>query len=306
MVGKEIRSASWKFGLVALLVLVALTQNPTPYETIVEYADIEREFMQEELERMRERGLSEREIEEMYGPSISPEDRSLEELSRAYVSDGATAMVLLAGLLGVGLVSSEVGGGTILALLSRPVSRTRLFLTKYIVCAAFLLAASVFGAVALFSVAWLRDYPFGEITWAGVVLAVFLMWLVSLFILGTALLVSTLTRNAMQSLIGTAVVVFLLLTFPTLIITFADIFLWNDLYYEDGFGQFGRLYEVVQILTLNNYWPDPGYFWPGGEDYMLGPYPLSDGSKILDFVVCFFAAVIPLLTSLWLFDRKKF
>ncbi len=307
MIDKEIRTASWKFGLIALVVLIALTQTPTPYEEIVEMTNIEREFLEEEIPQMvEEEGLSEREARDMYGSPPDPVEWSLEELSRAYVDNGVAAMVILAGLLGAGLVSSEVGGGTIFALLSRPISRTRLFLTKYIVCAAFLLAATALGTVALFSLARLRDYPLGEINFAGLALAAALLWLVSLFVLGMALLVSTLLRNALQSLIGTAVVIFLIITFPNLIITFADIFLWNDLYYDGGGVRLRSLYRIVETLSLGNYWLDASYFWPDGPRYLIDPYYPAGGLKVVDFIVCFFAAAIPLFAALWLFNRKKF
>ncbi len=306
MVDKEIRSASWKFGLVALIVLVTLTQIPTPYKEIVEMTNIEREFMEQDLEQIREEeGLSEREVEEMYGPS-DPVDWAMNELAGLYVGGGAAGIVLLAGLLGVGLVSGEVGGGTIFALLSRPISRRRLFLTKYIICAAFLLAAAVLGAVALFLVALLRDYPFGEVTWTGVVLAVFLMWLASLFILGVAILVSIFTRNVMQSLIATAAAVFLILTFPSLITAAIEIFFWNELDYETDWRRLEELYRIADYLVLNNYWPDLGYFWPGGNDVSMNPISPARVSKPVDFIVCFFAAAIPFAASLRLFERKKF
>lgn len=305
MIDKEIRSASWKFGFVALIVLVTLTQIPTPYEEIVENMEFQRDMSMGKGEIPPPPGdfqMTEREAEEMFDPV----DRAMNELSGLYVVGGAAGIALLAGLLGAGLVSGEVGGGTIFALLSRPISRTRLFFTKYIVCAAFLLAAAVLGAVALFVVAWLRDYPFGEITWPGVVLAVFLMWLASLFVLGVAILVSILTRNTMQSLIVTAVIVLLILNIPNLIMTFAEIFLWNEFDYENNVRQMEQVYEAVQALTLNNYWPDSGYFWPGANRSWEYIDSMPGGSKILDFVVCSFAAAIPFLAALWLFNRKKF
>jgi ABC-type transport system involved in multi-copper enzyme maturation permease subunit len=303
MIDKEIRSAAWKFGLIAFVVLVTLTQIPTPYEEIVEMANMEREFLEEELPQIQEEGLSEQEAREMYGPPPDPVDNAMNELAGAYANLGAGAMVVLAGLLGIGLVSSEVGGGTIFALLSRPISRRRLFLTKYIVCASFLLAAAVLGAVALFLVALLRDYPLGEITWPGVVLAVVLMWLASLFVLGIAILVSIFTPNVMASLIATAAAVFLILALPSLITAFVNIFLWNEFRPR----QFARLlYEVSYTISLSSYWPDPGYFWPGGNSFKFGPPSPVRVSKTVDFVVCFFAAAIPFAASLWLFERKKF
>lgn len=306
MIDKEVRSAAWKFGLIALVVLVALTQIPTPYEEIVEDANRQREIIEADMAQIREvEGLSEAEFEEMYGSQADPVDWAMGELSGLYVAGGAAGIGLLAGLLGLGLVSSEVEGGTIFALLSRPISRRRLFLTKYMVCAAFLFAAAVLGAVALFLVALMRDYPFGEITWTGVVLAVFLMWLASLSILGIAILVSTLTRSVMASLIGTAVAVFLLLTFPALVTFAAELLFWNEIYGGD-LGGSERFYEAMYSFMLINYWPDPGYFWQGGEMYSGYPVPPTITSRIIDFIVCFFTAVIPLGASLWLFERKKF
>lgn len=307
MIDKEVRSASWKFGLVALIVLVTLTQIPTPYEEIVEMTNMEREFMEEELPQIQEEeGLSEQEAREMYGPPPDPVDNAMNELSGIYVTLGAGAMVVLAGLLGIGLVSGEVGGGTIFALLSRPISRRRVFLTKYVICAAFLLAAAVLGAVAVFLVALMRDYPFGEVTWTGVVLAVFLTWLASLFVLGIAILASIFTRNVMASLIATAAAVFLILTFPSLVTAAIEIFFWNELDYNEDWRQLERLYRISNYLMLNNYWPDLGYFWPGGNDFWISPISPARVSKTTDFIVCFFAAIIPLGASLWLFERKKF
>lgn len=304
MIDKEIRSASWKFGLVALVVLVTLTQIPTPYEEILRMANVEMEFFEEEVPQMaEEEGLSEREAREAYGSPPDPVDNAMNELSGIYVTLGAGAMVVLAGLLGIGLVSGEVGGGTIFALLSRPISRRRVFLTKYIICAAFLLAAAVLGMVALFLVALLRDYPFEEVTWTGVVLAVILMWLASLFVLGVATLISIFTRNVMASLIATAAAVFLMLMFPSLITAAIEIFFFD---YDEDWRQLERLYRISNYLMLNNYWPDYGYFWPGGNDLFIRPVSPANTSKTVDLIVCFFAAVIPFGASLWLFERKKF
>ena len=134
MIAKELRDGWWKFAVATLLVLVVVLAFPVPaqYEEIVKAYD---------------------------PPSTSPLEVAIREMFALYTAGGFFVLVPLAALLGGTLVSSEVSGNTIYLLFSRPMSRWRLLLVKYAVCAAILFVAAVSGSVLLVLVASSKGYP---------------------------------------------------------------------------------------------------------------------------------------------------
>lgn len=118
MIAKEWRDARWKF-LIATVPVVLLVLLLSPYGEFVEEA---------------------RRI-----PGEDPVENALRDLNDLYYLGGFFVLLPLAAFLGVASISGEVSSGTVLLLLSRPMSRTRLLLTKYAVCAGTLLVAAVLG-----------------------------------------------------------------------------------------------------------------------------------------------------------------
>ena len=132
----------------------------------------------------------------------------------AFYSD--TILYLLVGLVsvlfGARLFAGEEGSGSILLLLSRPISRERILLTKYGVCALLLLAlcclcgvaALVFGAAA------------GEVPpISGVLLSTFLLWLGTLFVLGVTLVYSVLIPSSLAAGVLGFFTIYILAIAPT-------------------------------------------------------------------------------------------
>lgn len=220
------------------------------------------------------------------GYLLDPVGMALGEMSLAHGLVGATVLGLVGGLVGTILVSREVREDTVFWLLSKPVSRTRVLLTKYSVCAGALLALSAFGSVALIAVAWTRGYPVGSVSFAGAVLSTVLVWLGSLSILGVALLFSVMFGRVLASIVATGVVVYLMLTGP------------------------GYLAEVLRMYFSNEQLAPT--FPYAADKYVLPFYWFSErsymgkGIAMTDFLVCLIAAAVPLLAALWLFNRKAY
>lgn len=180
MVAKELRDAWWKLLAAAVAVvpsLLIVAEYLPPYES------------------------AGRVVEE-FPPGIVTQQ--LWNVS----SGGGLALGFLAALLGAALVSGETSQSTIFLLLSRPVGRARVLLTKYAVCAGILLAAAAFGHVLFLAVAFVaKGYPPGLVSVSSVILSTVLLWLGSLFVLGATLIVSVAFRNVTASVIAAALVV---------------------------------------------------------------------------------------------------
>jgi ABC-2 type transport system permease protein len=289
VVTKECRSAWWKFALVALLVVATLigANLPTPYEEIVKIARANAMtgtvtiVPNVDLESGEAAPVEPR-AETVDLPTNSDE-MALTELWAIYGSGGGTAMVLLAALLGVGLISGEVSRNTIFLLLSKPVSRTRLLLTKYAVCAGVLLLAAGLRAIVLMVAAAFKDYPLAQVSYLGVALSVVLLWLGSLSVLGVALLASVLFGDVIKSVAVTIVALYLMLA-PA---SWINYFLWDE-YHALGLSD-----EFPYKATLFFYWSSEALF-------------LGEAFETTNFLVCLVAAVAVLVAALWLFRRKAY
>ncbi len=129
MIAKEWRDARWKLIAIALLAVATLiyANLPTPYEEIVKVARYNSKVNPVDAvpnvisngAGAAKPGLSAKTIE----LPTNPAEISVDELWSVYSFGGGAAMALLAGLLGVGLISGEAGRNTIFLLLSKPVSR---------------------------------------------------------------------------------------------------------------------------------------------------------------------------------------
>ena len=289
------RDSWWKLlGIGALAIgALVLSDLPTPYAEIEQMTSenanphVYSVTLDEPVQRndaamsaADERAL--REAAEATGLPTDPVKMALDELWIVYGAGGGAAMALLAGLLGVGLVSEEARRNTILALLSRPVSRRRVLLTKYAVCAGILLFAAVCGGGVLMVAAGIRGYPLGELSVVGAVLSVVLLWVGSLFVLGVALIFSVLTRNVLVGIVA---------TLAALVLLSPD--QWTSFSFWSQFPVQGLQDRIPDNLTVFNYWSSKGLY-------------LGQEIAFTNFLVCLIAAAVPLLLALWLFRQRDY
>jgi ABC-type transport system involved in multi-copper enzyme maturation permease subunit len=268
MIAKEWRDARWKFFIAAFVVALLVPLLP-PYEDFVE-------------------GLGD--IPAKHLPGGTPQEYVMQEIMVFYMGGGFAILLPLAALLGAGLISGEVSNGTIWLLLSKPVSRIRLLLTKYAVSAGILLVAAILGNVLLIIAGAVRGYPLGQLSLPGMALSSLLLWLGMLFVLGIALLVSVIFRSAISSIIATALALYLILVaLPAYSL---------ELYYllsgGPSLNQGSSVAErLIQGIGIAQYWFTENMF-------------VGDSFAAVNFLVCMIAAAIPLLAALLLFNRKAY
>lgn len=247
MIARELRGAWWKLIIAAVgavpAVLIVAAYLP-PYET---------------TGRIVER---------------FSDEAALEHILNVY-DGGGVALALLAILLGTATVTEEVGRGTIYLLLSKPVSRTRILLTKYTISAGILFLAAALGHAVLIVAAVARGYPLGLLNAYGVVLSTALIWLGSLSVLGLAVMFSVLCRNALVSAAATFVTAYL------------------SLYVLPGYAELFVPYDILEKVA-------PLYSWTSAALYA------GDGLAPLNFLACFAVMTVLLVTPLWLFNRRAY
>ncbi len=222
MIGKEWRDARWKLLLGILAFLVVLPLTIRSYEAIQEEIKFNIKMMQGDMSapevsmgpRTKEDKESRADMREQVREMQSPE--FVEDMAYSELSDTITYLNLLvvgslAGLLGVGLISSEVSGGSIFLLLSKPLSRGKMLMTKYTVCAACLLVVAAFGGIGAILYAYARGYPSESVQVAQILTSTTLHWLASLFVLGVALIASIIFRDVVLTLVATVAAMFLVL-----------------------------------------------------------------------------------------------
>ncbi len=141
-----------------------------------------------------------------------------------FAKNGPEIMVIMAIVLGAGLIAGEVNKGTIFFLLGKPVSRERVLLIKYAVSALILLAISLICGVALVLTAAIAGHPQNI---GGVVISTVLLWLGVLFGLGLSLMFSALFKDALWPLIC-ALIITVLTIIPSFI---PDWGAWNLISY---------------------------------------------------------------------------
>ena len=272
MIAKEWRDARWKF-FIAAFVVALLVPLLTPYEDVVEGVD----------------DVPARHLPVGVG---NPEEYAMQEFTGFYTVGGIAILLPLAGSLGVGLISGEVGNGTIFLFLSKPVSRLRLLLTKYSVCASILVAAAILGNVLLVVAGVVRGYPLGQLSPLGMTLSPLLLWLGTLFGLGTALLVSVIFRSVISSAVVTALVLYLVLVaLPAY--SLEHYYLWTEGPPNGVYQRPSMVENLIQGVGLARYWTSEGLYM--GESF-----------PAVNFLVCLIGAALPLFAALWLFRLRAY
>ena len=316
MIAKEWRDARWKLLIALAAILVIVFVVPRTYEQIQADARREIEQMQREIEspdaglltpdmppEVRERESQyvddarddmRRQIADMRTPGYSVAMAGSE--IRGFSMGANVVLVPLAGLLGVALVSGEVGRGTIFLLLSKPVSRRRTLLTKYSTCAVVLFAAALVGAVASIISGYTHRYPAGSFSAIEILASAGLFWLGTLFVLGVALLASVLFGDVIKSVIAAVASLYVIHSAPDFARSFIQWLTWTDADYERSFGPTDAWYRTFERFRLVNYWT--------AEDLRTGEFLLSQAAQ--NSLVCLVAAAVPLLLALWWFRRKAY
>ncbi len=278
MLAKELRNMWWMLIVGALIFLPILVSGPTPYAQLVEIARSEPELLVLQAPSMYEQDEK------------IPEDPVIfaaEEMALFFGGVGKTFLIPIAAVLGIGLISAEVGRNTVFFLLSRPISRTHVLLAKYAAGALALLGVAVFFGVGLVVSAGARGYPLDHLNPTGIALSILMLWLGSLSVFGLALACSVLLRN----LVWSAIAVLSLLTLAWSFSNFLYGFWMN--YFLDENESLGLSADVVQRAIIPHYW--------SSKDLYLG-----DSFAMVDFLVCLSAAALTLLAALWLFRRKAY
>lgn len=306
MIAKEWRDARWKLliGVLAFLLIAAVA--PRPYERVKMSVQKEIQMMEQgiqepvrlpptegpaEAERFKQQ--MRKDLEDMREPGY-PARSAGWELEYVQTSANYAILVPLAGLLGVTLVSAEVGQGSIYLLLSKPLSRRRMLLTKYAVCAACLLAVALAGAVGILLSAVAHGYPPEAVNVGRTLADAALIWLGSLFVLGVALLASTIFKGVIPTILAAAAALYLIHIGPDLARSLIEGIYWtNDDYMRPG-REMEAWYDAFESWRLSRYW--------GNSTFAFG----QNASTLQSFVVCLVTAVPPLLLALWMFQRRAY
>lgn len=278
MIAKEWRDVRWKFAVGVLLFLALVVTNIQPYETVedgfanaglIDDGPKERRYTQEEVV-----------------------NAAIDGMFITYDA-GKGILAPLAAILGVGLISSESSRDTIFLLLSKPISRIRLLLTKYGVGAGVLFVVALLGSAGLLMSAAARGYPLGSLSMSGIALSTLLLWLGSLVVLGVALLTSVVFRSVIGSVVATVLALYLVFNLSGVL----DVLLYN---FQDVLGIYdsqGRSlyfpYGPIEALNLAQYWTDQSLYF-------------GESLAAMNFLVCLIAAALPLLAAMWLFNRKAY
>ncbi len=276
MIAKEWRDARWKLVLGALVILVLAVVVTTPYRWVSDGTLVAPNMIPESLP-----------IPDGFPRELSPAESAVYNVEGSFATVCGYVLVPLAVLLGVAMVSVETGSNTVFLLLSRPMSRTRLLLVKYGVGATILLGVTLVGCVGIVVSAATSGYPIGMFSFFGVALSVALLWIGSLLVLGTAVLMSVVFRSVLFSLTATVVALYAGLTGPQLLSAF---------FRQPVPRPSGDIYWTNGWLT----WLDVSRYW-GGEILYLG-----ESLAALNFIVYSVLAAVPLLTALWIFNKKAY
>ncbi len=266
MIAKEWRDARWKFAIATALVLAIGvmipidTLFPHAYSLFGEPANVVAPSPREDAGYLRYLLWSQWFTE----------------------ASGNLILMLMAAILGAGLISDETNRGTLFLLLNKPVSRGRVLLTKYAINASVLLAISLLGSAALLVTTRAFGYPQDT---SGVLVSTVLMWLGLLFVLGTALLLSVALDNTLLAVAGTFLVWILTSVFPALVAQqVAVLFLSSQ-------SEFPA--SLFDALALSPYWSS------------LAAYS-GESLPTTQLLISLTTAALPLLVALRVFKRKAY
>lgn len=172
-------------------------------------------------------------------------------------NNAGTLFSLLAVILGAGLIAGEVSKGTIFFLLSKPIGRERIILTKYGISAAILLGAILCGSVALFISSLVMDHPQDVLRLLN---ASILLWFGLLFVLGLALVFSVIFQDVIRPLVFTLLITILL--------------------------------GIPALLPATQIWGLP-YYWTSRDAYLNGSFPVT--AYLVDLVAAVVPLVFSLV-----------
>ena len=320
MIAKEWWEARWKFVLAAVVVLVFVVLAPRSYQAIQEFVEAEIQRTNAEIaspEDFMPQGEVQVPPGELQPPPYTEADykeelrSSVKAMSRPDylvgmaeqevlgVHMGASlVLVPLAALLGVALVSGEVSRGTIFLLLSRPISRTRILLTKYLIGVAVIFAVALLGGVGVVASGYAHGYPAASIDPVRILAQSGLFWLGTVSVLGVATLASVLFRDMFRSVVATAVALYAVFSLPDLL---REVAWWlSPPLQEDLEGPVMRdgWYDSFEAFRITNYWFIP--------DTYGGPFGNQQPDPVLSLLICVATAVLPLLAALWIFRRRSY
>ena len=278
MIVKELRNIWWMLLFGVLIFLPVLVSGPTPYAQLVEIAKSDNVFLDMQIPSM---------FEQDTGVPKDPVLFAAEEMALFFGAVGKTFLFPLAAVLGIGLISAEAGRNTIFFLLSKPVGRDRVLLTKWAVGTVALLGIVAFFGTAFIASAAAKGYPMDVLSITGIVLSILLLWLGSLSVFGLALAISVLLRNVVWSAIAILSLSAVTWAFSSFLLGF-----WMNYFLDEGESL--RLSAgIVQRAIIPYYW--------SSKDLYLG-----DSFALANFAVCLLAAALTLLAALWAFRRKAF
>jgi ABC-type transport system involved in multi-copper enzyme maturation permease subunit len=175
-------------------------------------------------------------------------------------------------LVGSRQIAGETGSGTILLLLSRPVSRTRALLTKYAVGAGILLVLALLCGLCALVVGAVNGVAAPPI--GGLLASVALLWLAALFVMGVTLVWSVIIPSALAAGITGFFIVYIIIIGPAI---------YNRIVYNIGGADW----------SLGNQWASLDIY--AGVASAAEPIAIS-----------LIAALIPLALAIVLFRRKSF
>jgi ABC-type transport system involved in multi-copper enzyme maturation permease subunit len=160
---------------------------------------------------------------------------------RWFATNGPFLLMLFAVILGGGLIAGEVRKGTIFFLLSKPVSRERILLTKYTVSAGLLLAVGVMSSLAIVIASIAVGQPLDLLH---LLIATGLLWLAALFPLGLSLFFSLFSSDTFRPVVFSLLLTVALVLLPVILPNGVD---WSL-----------------------------GHYWNNQHTYLAGGFPLKE------------------------------
>ncbi|QBD80230.1 hypothetical protein EPA93_31335 [Ktedonosporobacter rubrisoli] len=204
MIRKELLEVRWKFFILGPLILLVAGMNVSPY---------------------------------------TPFGTSAVSNLNAYVWQqwfwigGPGLLGFMAAFLGSGLIAGEVNKGTLYFLLTRPISRKRILLTKYATSMAILLILALTASIVIDGICLLLGHPQEMLN---LLIATGLLWLSTLFPLSLSLLFSVISTESSRPLIYSLLFILTLAALPPLLLRDQNWSLWHywssrEVYLGNGF-----------------------------------------------------------------------
>jgi len=165
-----------------------------------------------------------------------------------FAANGLFILITFAAILGSGLIANEVSKGTIFFLLSKPVNRERILLTKYAVSAGLLLAVSVISSIVLAVMSIVLGHPQDLLH---LLVATGLLWLAALFPLGLSLFFSIVSPDSLRPVIFSLLITVALVLLPTILPNGREWSLWHYWSSLDAYlaGSFPLKEYLVCLIT---------------------------------------------------------